>query len=167
MSRRDDDLSPFRDDPVFRALTAPGRPDELAADAEVLAAFRSTNASRPIRRFAARIGTSGGVAVVAVALSGSVAAAYTAALPAPLQQIVHDAAGPIGVPATVFSGRGLLFVAQFAARDLADIGLRQIGPELDLLRDLVVGQLGAAELDDVLGGHVRILLDHEGLDGFA
>src|SRR5213595_2141655 len=29
--------------------------------------------------------------------------------------------------------RGLLLVAQFAAQDLADIGLGQIGPELDLL----------------------------------
>src|SRR4051812_35821357 len=34
------------------------------------------------------------------------------------------------------SGRGLLFVAQLAAQDLADIGLGQVGPELDLLGDL-------------------------------
>ena len=64
-------------------------------------------------------------------------------------------------------GRGLLFVAQFAAQDLADIGLRQVGPELDLLRDLVVRQLLVAELDDVLGGEVRVLLDDERLDGLA
>src|SRR3978361_880706 len=29
------------------------------------------------------------------------------------------------------SGRGLLLVAQFAAQDLADIGLRQVGAEFD------------------------------------
>ena len=51
----------------------------------------------------------------------------------------------------VASGRGLLLVAQFAAQDLADIGLGQVGPELDLLGDLVGGELRAAELDDVLG----------------
>jgi hypothetical protein len=99
MSRRDDDLSPFRDDPVFRALTGPATSDELVGEADILAAFRAANASRPMRRFAARVGTSGAVAVVAVALSAGAAAAYTAELPAPLQQIVHDAAGPIGVPA--------------------------------------------------------------------
>src|SRR5215211_4089885 len=33
--------------------------------------------------------------------------------------------------------RGFLLVAQFAAQDLADIGLGQVGPELDLLGDLV------------------------------
>src|SRR5487761_2171252 len=53
-------------------------------------------------------------------------------------------------------GRGLLFIPQLAAQDLADIGLRQGGPELDLLRHLVVRQLGAAELDDVLGGEARV-----------
>src|SRR3984885_5262004 len=73
----------------------------------------------------------------------------------------------MGIRRTRGSRRGLLFVAQFAAQDLSDIGLRQVGPELDLLRDLVVGQLRAAELDDVLGGHGRIFLYHERLDGFA
>src|SRR6202022_4360456 len=34
----------------------------------------------------------------------------------------------------VDSGRRLLFIAQFAAQDFPDIGLRQVGPELDLLR---------------------------------
>src|SRR6185312_12467078 len=69
--------------------------------------------------------------------------------------------------ATCGSGRGLLFVTQFAAQDLSDIGLRQVGPEFDLLRDFVVGQLCAAELDDVFGGHVRIFLYHKRLDRFA
>jgi len=48
-------------------------------------------------------------------------------------------------------GRGLLFVPQLAAQNLSDIGLRQAGPELDLLGDLVGGELRAAELDQVLG----------------
>src|ERR1700712_5610983 len=64
-------------------------------------------------------------------------------------------------------GRGLLFVAQFATQDLADIGLGQVGPEHDLLGDLVGGELRAAELDDLLGRQVRVLLDDEGLDRFA
>ncbi len=63
-------------------------------------------------------------------------------------------------PRSRASGRrgGLLLVAQFAAQDLADIGLRQVGPELDLLGDLVAGELRAAELDDLLGGEVGVLL---------
>src|SRR3984893_18357355 len=65
------------------------------------------------------------------------------------------------------SGGSLVFIPQFAAQDLSDIGLRQAGPKFDLLGDLVVGQLRAAELDDVLGGDVWILLDDERLDGFA
>src|SRR5215218_2654088 len=47
-------------------------------------------------------------------------------------------------------GGGLLLVPQFAAQDLADIGLGQFGPELDLLGDLVGGELCAAILDDVV-----------------
>src|SRR6202043_2004636 len=50
------------------------------------------------------------------------------------------------------SRRGLLLVAQFAAQDLSDIGLRQRRAKLDLLRHFVVGELGAAEFYDVLGG---------------
>src|SRR5258705_7533885 len=64
-------------------------------------------------------------------------------------------------------GGSLVFIPQFAAQDFSDIGLRQAGPEFDLLGDLVVGQLRAAELDDVLGGDVWILFDDERLDGFA
>ncbi|HEX3706591.1 MAG TPA: hypothetical protein VHV76_08175 [Mycobacteriales bacterium] len=98
MSRRDDDLSPFRDDPVFRALTGPATEAELAGEAEALAAFRSTRPARPRRRFAARIGTSGTVAVATLALSGGVAAAYTASWPAPVQKVLHAALGGIEVP---------------------------------------------------------------------
>src|SRR5213076_2326698 len=63
--------------------------------------------------------------------------------------------------------RGLLLVAQFAAQDLADIGLGQIGPELDLLGDLVGGELRAAILDDVVGRKVLVLLDDERLHRLA
>src|SRR3954469_4370837 len=65
------------------------------------------------------------------------------------------------------SGRGLFLVAQFAAQDLADIGLGQIVPELDLLGDLVGGELRAAVLDDVVDRKVRVLLDDEGLHRLA
>src|SRR6478672_420122 len=71
-------------------------------------------------------------------------------------------ASTIDEGARAASGRGLLLVAQFAAQDLADIGLGQIVPELDLLGDLVGGQLRAAVLDDFLGGEARVLLDDEG-----
>src|SRR6267143_4840636 len=70
-------------------------------------------------------------------------------------------------PRHAASGGSLVFIPQFAAQDFSDIGLRQTGPKFDLLGDLVVGQLGAAELDDVLGGEVWILLDDKRLDGFA
>ena len=99
MRRRDDDLSPFRNAPLFRALTGPATPDELAGEADALAAFREANVGRPRRRMVARVGTSGAVAAVAVVLSGTAAAAYTASLPAPVQRTLHDAFGPLGVPA--------------------------------------------------------------------
>src|SRR6266481_8839623 len=65
------------------------------------------------------------------------------------------------------SGGSLVFIPQFAAQDFSDIGLRQVGPKFDLLGDLVVGQLRTAELDDVFGGDIGILLDHKRLHGFA
>src|SRR5947209_17978182 len=65
------------------------------------------------------------------------------------------------------SGGGFLFVAQLTAQYLSDVGLRQLGPEFDLLWDLVVGQLLVTKLDDVLGGDVGILLHDERLDRFA
>src|SRR5688572_6159192 len=52
-------------------------------------------------------------------------------------------------------------VAERAAQDLADIGLRQLGPEVDVLRDLVGRQLALAEGDDFVGGERRILLHDE------
>ena len=99
MRRRDDDLSPFRDDPVFQALTGPGTPDELAGEAEAIAAFRASTQTQPRRRTAARVAASGTAAVVVLGLSGGVAAAYTAHLPESAQQTLHDAFGSIGIPA--------------------------------------------------------------------
>lgn len=100
MSRFDDDLSPFRDDPLFQALTGPATPEELAREAEVMAAYRAANPARLRRRVAARLGTGGAVAAAAVALSGGVAAAaaYSAVLPSSMQEAVHDVFGPLGVP---------------------------------------------------------------------
>src|SRR6476619_542526 len=76
-------------------------------------------------------------------------------------------ASTIGECARAASGRGLLLVAQFAAQDLADIGLGQIVPELDLLGHLVGSQLRGAVFDDVVDRKVRVLLDDERLHRLA
>ncbi|HVU61014.1 MAG TPA: hypothetical protein VHD58_05065 [Mycobacteriales bacterium] len=99
MSRFDDDMSPFRDEPVFRALTGPATPDELAGEAEARAAFRAAGSAGPRRRLAVKMGASGAAAAAVVALTGGAAAAYTAVLPSPVQQTLHEAFGPLGVPA--------------------------------------------------------------------
>jgi hypothetical protein len=105
MRRREDDLSAWADDPIVRALTAPGTPEELAGESAAMAAFRST--SRPSRRrFASRFGAGGATFAVAVALSGGVAAAYGHALPAPIQRVAHGILGPVGVPGPSATGLG-------------------------------------------------------------
>src|SRR5947209_1242009 len=63
--------------------------------------------------------------------------------------------------------RSLLLVAQFAAQNLADIGLRQLGPKLDQFRHLVARELGLAIFDQVFGGDVRVLLHYERLHRFT
>ncbi len=76
MSGHDDDLTPWHDDPLVRALRAPGTDDELAGEAEFLAAFRAAQpppAPTPIgagrlRRAGRRLGGGGTAVVVAVAL---------------------------------------------------------------------------------------------------
>lgn len=98
MRRRDDDMSAWRDDPVVRALTAPASSAELAGEEAALAGFRAAMAGRSRRRFAGRFGAGATTMVVAIGLSGGVAAAYTRSLPAPIQQAVHTAFGSIGVP---------------------------------------------------------------------
>jgi hypothetical protein len=95
----DDDLEMWDDDPLVRALRAPGTTSELAGEAEALAAFRSAVPRRSRRRLARRMGTGAGTFAVAVALSGGVAAAYTHTLPDPVQRVAHTWFGGIGVGA--------------------------------------------------------------------
>jgi hypothetical protein len=95
----DDDLEMWDDDPLVRALRAPGTPAELAGEDGALAAFRSAVPNRSRRRLARRMGTGAGTFAVAVALSGGVAAAYSHALPDPVQRVAHSWFGGIGVGA--------------------------------------------------------------------
>lgn len=98
MRRYDDDLAGFAEDPVVRALTAPGTAAELANEPAALAAYRSTGPRR--LRLLRRVGTGGtALAVTLLASGGVAAAAYREALPSPLQSAVHAVLGPIGVPA--------------------------------------------------------------------
>jgi hypothetical protein len=97
VSPNDDDLSAFHDDPLFRALTGPGTPEELAGEAEALAAFTAAVPARSRRRFVGRLGIAGSALGIAVAMSGGAAAAYTGSLPDPLQRFAADVFGVIGV----------------------------------------------------------------------
>ena len=56
-----------------------------------------------------------------------------------------------------FGLRQLFLIGHLPAQNFTNIGLRQIRSELDLLRDLVAGQLRGAELDDIISGDVRSL----------
>ena len=83
-------------DGLVRALTADGTADELAGRQAALAMFRHSR-RRPRRlRFAVSMSS----AAAAVVLAGGLAAAYTAALPAPVQHIASRMLGSIGVPDT-------------------------------------------------------------------
>jgi hypothetical protein len=93
----DDDLEMWDDDPLVRALRAPGSSAELAGEDDALAAFRAAVPRRSRRRLARRMGTGAGTLAVAVALSGGVAAAYTHTLPDPVQRVAHSWFGDIGV----------------------------------------------------------------------
>ena len=100
-------------DQLISALTADGRPDELAGRDAALAAFRAASqraATEPTlrqRRFAPfrrpltgwlppRLTAIAAVAAVVVAVI--VAAAYTQALPGPVQDAAHTVFAPLGVP---------------------------------------------------------------------
>ena len=93
MTGHDDDLSPWNDDPLVRALRGPGTADELASRDEFMAAFRAAPAARrptPIgsgrlRRAGRRLGGGGTAVVAAIALGAgaAAAAAYTQNLPDP------------------------------------------------------------------------------------
>ncbi|HWC36188.1 MAG TPA: hypothetical protein VG650_15385 [Mycobacteriales bacterium] len=99
MRHRDDDLSPFRDDPVVKALTGPATEAELADEPQALEAFRAAVPQRRRRRPAARIASTTTAAVLVVAVSGGAAAAYTSNLPDSWQQKLHTELHVIGVPA--------------------------------------------------------------------
>ena|GEM_PF-4862905 len=97
-----DDLPPD----LVAALRAPGSEEELADEAFYVGAFRQHHqtvvapvipAQRGVRRLnVRRLGTGGTAVVVAVALTGGVAAAYTGNLPDPVQHFAHVV---IGAPA--------------------------------------------------------------------
>src|SRR5438309_4954989 len=101
MALHRDDLDEWANDPVVRALHADGTAQELAGLDPVLAEFRAAVPSlRPTRRLAHRLGTGATTVIVAVGLTGGVAAAaYTRTLPGPLQSAMHSLLGPLGVPA--------------------------------------------------------------------
>lgn len=98
MRRRDDDLSPFRDDPVFKALSAPPTEAELAGEADAVAAFQAAVPPRRSRRSAARVAAGSSAAVVTLALTGGVAAAYTNSWPHSVQKELYQDFHSIGVP---------------------------------------------------------------------
>ncbi|WP_408896158.1 hypothetical protein ACJ5H2_14705 [Nocardioides sp. R1-1] len=103
MSMEHDGLEEFEDSALVRALRAPGTPEELAAEASFVAAYRRSASARGHGRVAGRIAGRvgvGGVALLAgVTLTGGMAAAaYTQRLPHPVQSIAHDAFGGVGVP---------------------------------------------------------------------
>jgi hypothetical protein len=99
-------------DQLVSALTADGRPDELAGRDAALAAFRATSrrgaaggaASRPHRMPFRRPLTAGPKrlaavgATLVVAATGLTAAAYTQALPGPAQDLAHTVFAGLGVP---------------------------------------------------------------------
>ena len=105
----DEPTIPVGDDPppdLGAALCAPGSEEELAEEAFYVGAFRQHHqtvvapvvpVTRGVRRLGVRrLGTGGTAVVVAVALTGGVAAAYTGNLPDPVQHFAHVV---IGAPA--------------------------------------------------------------------
>jgi hypothetical protein len=99
-------------DQLINALTADGRPDELADRDAALASFRAARrgpaggtAGRgrrapfrlPLAALPARLAVAGTALVVAAA--GVTVAAYAQALPGPVQQLAHTVLAPLGVPA--------------------------------------------------------------------
>jgi hypothetical protein len=87
-------------DPLLRALTAPGTPEELAGEQAAVALFHAARRSpaRPARRMIPSFGIAAAAAgLAAAALAGG---AYSAVLPGPLQHMAHKVLAPIGVPDT-------------------------------------------------------------------
>jgi hypothetical protein len=78
---------------LVRALTADGSADELAGRRAALAMFRRSR-RQPRRRLAFPMST----AAAAILVTGGIAAAYAAVLPAPVQHIAYRVLGRVGVP---------------------------------------------------------------------
>jgi hypothetical protein len=108
----DQDLGPVDPgvDQLFRTLTAPAAPGELTGEQQALAMFRATrppsvSVARPVQPAVApargpgrrRFRLAG--AVIVAAVGGLAAAAYTAILPAPVQNFAYRDFGFLGVPA--------------------------------------------------------------------
>jgi hypothetical protein len=108
-------------DQLISALTADGRPDELAGRDAALAAFRAAGQRAateptlrqrravPFRRpvtgwLPPRLTAIAAVAAVVVAVI--VAAAYTQALPGPVQDAAHTVFAPLGVPGSQHGSSG-------------------------------------------------------------
>jgi outer membrane biosynthesis protein TonB len=98
---------PFDEEELLRALRSPGSGGELGEEDKYVAMFRDAqSASDPApvplaahrRRAISRFGA-GSAFVVALAVGGSAAAAYTNNLPEPIQQLAHRALGPVAPPA--------------------------------------------------------------------
>ncbi len=99
-------------DHLIRALTADGRPDELAGRDAALAAFRAAGQRdgaagaarrrrrmpfpRPLTAAPRRLAATG--AALLVAAAALTAAAYTRALPGPAQDLAHTVFAGLGVP---------------------------------------------------------------------
>ena len=97
----DDDLTPYDDSPVVAALRAPAQPAELAGENAAVAMFHSARSASVVRRGRRlrRAGVAGVGVALALALTGGVAAAYTTGLPDPMQNALHSAIEPLGLPA--------------------------------------------------------------------
>jgi hypothetical protein len=96
----DDELTPFRDEPLLSALRAPASETELAGEDAARAMFRSSQPARSRRRRAITRATVGGTTVIlGLTLTGGVAAAYTKGLPDSVQDLAHAVIAPLPVPA--------------------------------------------------------------------
>ncbi|MCW2616433.1 MAG: hypothetical protein JWN08_3427, partial [Frankiales bacterium] len=83
-------MSQYDDDPLVRALRAPGTPDELGGEADALRAYRQTFGTPGRgRRAIGRVGLGSSALVLSLSLGGGVAAAYTQALPDRVQDFAH------------------------------------------------------------------------------
>lgn len=100
MAGNDADELGWADDPLVRALRAPGSAEELADEQDFVAAFHAARPrGRAVRRLVGRIGLGATTALATVAFTGGMAAAaYTRVLPEPVQDFAHSVFGPVGVP---------------------------------------------------------------------